>query len=418
MFYYETMFNTALNGIMAAGLMSTVLTVAYGILLASLLFSAYEAWTKGGDVRALGVAGIKYLALGALFMNNGAVYERVFRDILGAFNQISHTMAGLGPNDVFNAWRNDLFAYGATTGTFLNLVTAGTTALLSALLLLVAMIVYPVAYALFAVFYSLYGTILFVTGPLVLALMPSFGLGSLARRYAVNVMIFASWGLIYGIFCRLAIAINVNSMAALTSANSFAGALAGASQEVLLAVASVLFSVCILLIPVLAKRIVEGDLGGSMLTVLGTATTMAQSLMSFAAGTSGGMGGTQGAAAGGGGGAAAGSGGGVAAASSNTAPAGPSATGGGAGSGVTSGGSRSPRGPSGGGGGTGPGDRRSPNIPHTVGWLGGAAAALAVQGGQRAVAAGRKMLAGDGQTAAAPTVSTRPQGPEPVDEWV
>ena len=151
---------------------------------------------------------------------------------------------------MFNAWRNDLFAYGATTGTFLNLVTAGMPALLSALLLLVAMIVYPVAYALFAVFYSLYGTILFVTGPLVLALMPSFGLGSLARRYAVNVMIFASWGLIYGIFCRLAIAINVNSMAALTSANSFAGALAGASQEVLLAVASVLFSVCILLIPV------------------------------------------------------------------------------------------------------------------------------------------------------------------------
>ncbi len=417
MFYYETMFNTALNGIMTAGLMSTILTVAYGILLASLLFSAYEAWAKGGDVRALGVAGVKYLALGALFMNNGAAYERVFRDVLGAFNQISHTMAGLGPTDVFNAWRNDLFAYGATTGTFLNLVTSGTPALLSALLLLIAMIVYPVAYALFAVFYSLYGTILFVTGPLVLALMPSFGLGSLARRYAVNVMIFASWGLIYGIFCRLAIAINVNSMAALTSANSFAGALAGASQEVLLAVASVLFSVCILLIPVLAKRIVEGDLGGSMLTVLGAATTMAQSLMSLAAGAGSGMGGMQGAAAGGGGGAAAGSGGGVAAASSNTAPAGPS--GGGAGSGATSGGSRSPRGPSGGGsGGRGPGDYRPPNLPHAAGWLGGAVAAMAVQGGQKAVAAGRKMLAGDGQTEAAPTASTRPQGPEPVDEWI
>ena len=413
MFYYESMFNTALNGLVSAGLMSTVLTVAYGILLASLLFSAYEAWTKGGDVRALGVAGVKYLALGALFMNDGAVYERVFWDVLGAFNQISHTMAGLGPTDVFNAWRNDLFAYGATTGTFLNLVTSGMPALLSALLLLVAMIVYPVAYALFAVFYSLYGTILFVTGPLVLALMPSFGLGSLARRYAVNVMIFASWGLIYGIFCRLAIAINVNSMAALTSANSFAGALAGASQEVLLAVASVLFSVCILLIPVLAKRIVEGDLGGSMLTVLGAATTMAQSLMSMAAGASGGM---QGAAAGGGGGAAAGSGGGVAAASSNTAPAGPSAAGGGAGSSATSSGSRSPRGPS--GSGRGPGDFRPPNIPHAAGWLGGAVAAVAIRGGQSAVAAGRKMLGAGEQTAAAPTVSTGSPGPESVDEWV
>ena len=150
MFYYEQMFNTALNGIMTAGLMSTILTVAYGILLASLLFSAYEAWTRGGDVRALGISGVKYLALGALFMNDGAVYERVFRDVLGVFNQISHTMAGAGPSDVFNAWRNDLFAYGSTTGTFLNLVTLGAPAILSALLLLIAMIVYPVAYALFA----------------------------------------------------------------------------------------------------------------------------------------------------------------------------------------------------------------------------------------------------------------------------
>jgi hypothetical protein len=381
--------------------------------LASLLFSAYEAWTKGGDVRALGVAGVKYLALGALFMNDGAVYERVFRDVLGAFNQISHTMAGAGPTDVFKSWANDIYVQGNLSTTFLNLVTGSIPGLLSALLLLIAMIVYPVAYALFAVFYSLYGTILFVTGPLVLALMPSFGLGSLARRYAINVMIFGAWGLIYGIFCRLAIAINVNSMAALTSANSFAGVLAGASQEILLAVASILFSVCILLIPVLAKRIVEGDLGGSMLTVLGAATTMAQSLMSIAAGASGGM---QGAAAGGGGGAAASSGGGVAAASSNTAPAGPSAAGGGAGSSATSSGSRSPRGPS--GSGRGPGDFRPPNIPHAAGWLGGAVAAVAMRGGQSAVAAGRKMLGAGEQTAAAPTVSRGSPGPESVDEWV
>jgi len=413
MFYYEQMFNTALSGIMSAGLMSSVLTVAYGILLASLLFSAYEAWTNGGDVRALGVAGVKYLALGALFMNDGAVYERVFRDVLGAFNQISHTMAGAGPTDVFKGWANDIYVQGNLSTTFLNLVTGSIPGLLSALLLLIAMIVYPVAYALFAVFYSLYGAILFVTGPLVLALMPSFGLGSLARRYAINVMIFGAWGLIYGIFCRLAIAINVNSMAALTSANSFAGVLAGASQEILLAVASILFSVCILLIPVLAKRIVEGDLGGSMLTVLGAATTMAQSLMSIAAGASGGM---QGAAAGGGGGAAAGSGGGVAAASSNTAPAGPSAAGGRAGSSATSSGSHSPRGPS--GSGRGPGDFRPPNIPHAAGWLGGAVAAVAMRGGQSAVAAGRKMLGAGDQTAAAPTVSTGSPGPESVDEWV
>jgi hypothetical protein len=87
MFYYESMFNTALNGLVSAGLMSTVLTVAYGILLASLLFSAYEAWTKGGDVRALGVAGVAF--------GPGPLHERrrrVRASIPGrpwAFNQIS-----------------------------------------------------------------------------------------------------------------------------------------------------------------------------------------------------------------------------------------------------------------------------------------------------------------------------------------
>ena len=49
MFYYEQMFNTALSGIMSAGLMSTILTVAYGILLASLLFSAYDCLLYTSD---------------------------------------------------------------------------------------------------------------------------------------------------------------------------------------------------------------------------------------------------------------------------------------------------------------------------------------------------------------------------------
>ena len=63
-----------------------------------------------------------------------------------------------------------------------------------------------------------------------------------------------------------------DSMTAINSAGSFAGALTGASAEVLLAAASILFSVCILLIPFLAKRIVEGDLGSASLLVLVSAS--------------------------------------------------------------------------------------------------------------------------------------------------
>ena len=392
MFLFEQMFNTALSGIASAGLMSVILTTAYGILLASLLFSAYEAWTRGGDVRALGVSAIKYMAVGMLFLNNGAVYQSVFQSLVGAFNSMAHSMAGVGSTDVFLAWFNELWAAAFNSPTFLNVVTGGAAGILSALLLMVAMVVYPVAYLVFAVLYSLFGTILYVTGPLVLALLPALGVGTIARRYVINVVIFASWGLIYGIFCRLLMALNINSMAAITSAGSFAGALTSASAEVLLAVASILFSVCILLIPMLAKRIVEGDVGSSMLTVLGTAAALGHAMMSLAAGSGGGYGATSSAAGGGGKGTADGGGGG----SSNTAPSGTSGEGGtgensvgGGGGSSSGGGGHAPSGPS--GGGKGMGNYRPPNIPHAVGWMAGAAAALGVQGGKQVAQAGKNL---------------------------
>lgn len=413
MFLFEQMFNTALNGIVSAGLMSTILTVAYGILLASLLFAAYESWARGGDVRSLGVAAVKYLAIGILLNGGGAIYDSVFRAILQAFNQMAHTMAGVGPSDVFGAWITELRNAGLNSATLLNVITGAVAGILSALLLLIAMILYPVAYMVFAILYSLYGAILYVTGPLVLALMPSIGLGTLARRYATNLMVFAAWGLIYGILCRLTLALNINSMAAITGAGNFAGALTGASAEVLLAAASILFSVCILLIPFLAKRVVEGDLGGTMMMVLGAANSLVQSTVSAVAGSAGGFG--KGAA-----------GIGESATSSPSssgggtpAVGGGSAGSGGSGGGVT-GGAKAPAGP-GGGGGRGMGDFRPVNVPHAIGWLAGAAAAAGVQGGKSVVSAGRSLISKNQGTSGGgnPPTSAKPSGDlNPVDEWV
>ncbi|MCZ2075733.1 MAG: hypothetical protein LC130_12135 [Bryobacterales bacterium] len=391
MFLFEQMFNNALNGIATAGLMSTVLTVAYGILLASLLFAAYEAWTRGGDVRALGVSAVKYLALGLLFANGGTMYDSAFRSVVGSFNQMAHAMAGVGPMDVLGAWLTEIRNVAFTSATLLNIVTGSVAGLLSALLLIVAIVLYPVAYTVFAVLYSLFGTILYVVGPLVLALMPAMGVGTLARRYAVNFVIFSAWGLLYGVLCRLTLALNIHSMAAIMGAGSFGGALQGAAAEVLLATASILFSVCILLIPFLAKRIVEGDLGATMLTVLGAAAAVVQSAVALGAGSGEGFGRAAGA------GASEGGSGSAASGSSSVPPAAPSSPSAGnpaptpATAGAASGGSQAPSGP-GLGGGRGIGNWRPVNIPHAVGWLGGATAALGVQGAQRVGRAGRALI--------------------------
>jgi hypothetical protein len=142
----------------------------------------------------------------------------------------------------------------------------------------------------------------------------------------------------------------------------------------------------------LAKRIVEGDLGSTMLTVLGTAAAMAQAAVATASGVADGFGRT----ASSGGGAESSGAGSVVPSGAPPAPPPPS------GSGQSAGGTAAPQtsAPSGPRQSTGSiGQHRPVNIPHAVGWLAGAAAALGVQGGQRVVQAGRGLAA----RAAAPT---------------
>jgi hypothetical protein len=110
-----------------------------------------------------------------------------------------------------------------------------------------------------------------VVGPFVLALYPATGIGALARTYIVNLMIFNSWGLLYSVFGALMAAIGMNSVSGVLNSGSFLGGFVGVSNALLLGLASVLLSLCIVLIPFLAKRVVEGDVGHSMTTVMRTA---------------------------------------------------------------------------------------------------------------------------------------------------
>ena len=60
-FYFEQLLRTGLNGIDQQGITAAVLQIAGVILILSLLWAVYEAYSNGGDVRLLGVAAVKYL---------------------------------------------------------------------------------------------------------------------------------------------------------------------------------------------------------------------------------------------------------------------------------------------------------------------------------------------------------------------
>jgi hypothetical protein len=150
------------------------------------------------------------------------------------------------------------------------LIDGGISGLLGALLIIVAFIIFPLSYTLFTLFYALYGTVLYVVGPFVLALLPARGYGQLARTYLLNLMIFGAWGLIYAILQALMTAVNMGSLSAVLNANGIMNSFFGSGEVILLAMASIVFSIAIAFIPFIASRIVRGEVGSTMLVMVGT----------------------------------------------------------------------------------------------------------------------------------------------------
>jgi len=271
MFYFQSMFMNALNGIDSQNITSGIVQISDTILIVSFLYAAYQSFASGGDVRALGIAGIKYLLLGLVFANYGAI----FRDVNSMFNSVAQSITSLaGATDMFSNWMTQLQTYWTANGTqsLWSTIGGSVSGFLDTLLILVAFILMPITYALFALFYSLYGSVLYVTGPLVLALLPSNSVGQLARAYLVNMLVFQAWGLLYAIFSALMVVLNVNSVNNVLNSGGVAGFFQNASQDLLLALASILFSICIAFIPFMASRIVKGDVGGTVLVLLRSAT--------------------------------------------------------------------------------------------------------------------------------------------------
>ena len=132
-----------------------------------------------------------------MFLN----YQSAFRAVNGMFNSVADGIYTLsGGLDAVQSWLNSLSqAWNSNPNWFSslwNLVTGGVSSIVAGLITLIGYLILPFAYTLFTLFYALYGSILYVVGPFVLALMPSRGLGQLGRTYFVNMMIFQCWGLL------------------------------------------------------------------------------------------------------------------------------------------------------------------------------------------------------------------------------
>ncbi len=269
---FERFLTQATSGIDSTGITSGMQNVAYVVLLVGFLWQVYQSALHGGDVRGLGTSLIKYVATAVLVMNYGTVFTTINQGFVNAGNWINNA-AGFG--SLFDNWKSDLLAQFNQVGyqKFWGLITADLPGMLDALLVLVAYLLYPIVIAVFGFFYIFYGSILYIFGPIVVALMPLGAANRLAKSYVENIFIWNAWPILYGGFGALLSAVQMGQIGQMLSQNNFLGGLGNLEGSILIGIVSIVYSLAIAVIPFIAKRIVSGDVGSTAVAMVGTAVT-------------------------------------------------------------------------------------------------------------------------------------------------
>ena len=269
---FERFLIQARTGIDSTGITSGMQNVAYVVLLVGFLWQVYQSALHGGDVRGLGTGLIKYVVTAVVVMNYGTIFTTVNQGFVNGGNWISNASGAL---NLLDNWRNDLQTQFSQVGfqKLWGLITADIPGLLDGLLILVAYLLYPIVVVIFGFFYIFYGSILYIFGPIVIALMPLGGANRLAKSYIENIFIWNAWPILYGGFGALLSAVQMGQIGQMLNQNNFLGGLGNLEGSILIGIVSIVYSLAIAVVPFVAKRIVSGDVGSTAVAMVGTAVT-------------------------------------------------------------------------------------------------------------------------------------------------
>ncbi len=268
---FERFLTQARSGIDSTGITSGMQNVAYVVLVVGFLWQVYQSALHGGDVRGLGTGLIKYVVTAVVVMNYGAVFTTINQGFVNAGNWVSNASGG----NVLQNWASDLQAQYNQYG-FQHLwgfITGSIAGVIDGLLILVGYVLYPIVIVIFGFFYIFYGSILYIFGPIVIALIPLGGANRLAKSYVENIFVWNAWPILYGGFGALLTAVQMGQVGQMLNQNDFLGGLGNLEGAFLIGLVSIVYSLAIAIIPFIAKRIVSGDVGSTAVAMAGTAVT-------------------------------------------------------------------------------------------------------------------------------------------------
>jgi hypothetical protein len=262
-FQFQAMLVAVVNAI-SGSLLSTEKTVAYVLMTVCLVLGVYEAYVRGGDLRSLAGAFLKYIVAAFVI----GYWTNFFSDAFTGFNQLANAIDnGFGAGDLLKDWTaqiQNLFNLNGYQNIFKSIPWTPS-ALLTLFEIALAYIIYPIATQIFALIYTFWGSCLFAIGPFVIALAPSSLINSLTKYYVLNLAIWNTWTVIYAVFGTLIAAIHANDVNEIVNGNlnsygfgtaAFAGMDGGIEMIGLI---SIIYAICILLIPMVAAFILRGQ---------------------------------------------------------------------------------------------------------------------------------------------------------------
>ena len=255
-FEFQTMMTTVANG-MSGNMIPAIVNVAYIFMIISLMLGVYEAYARGGDTKGLAGTVMKFIVVAFIIGN----WSTFFGDLNSGFNLIAQQIDNsYGAGDLLKDWGNLLVTNWNNNGytSIWNLISGGA-AIVNSLEIAVAYMVFPIATQLFTLIYIFWGAVLYAVGPLVLALAPSRMINGTAKFYAQNLFVWNCWAVLYAVFACLITAVNGKD---LTTSPFFSGTITGAQTQVFIGLTSIIYSVCILLIPLIAMAVLKGEFGG------------------------------------------------------------------------------------------------------------------------------------------------------------
>lgn len=266
-YFWASALQSAINGINSSGLIGVLSGVGYAVLLLSFLWGVYESFLRGGDVRGVVISLMKYTVTTIVIQN----WSQVFQNCVDGFGDIAATIIQHSVNtDLTSSWSQQLQTFYTTQSTsgmpngleaLSHIDDIVGTALINLLLQVVAIAIWPLCVEVFALFYALWGCVLYCIGPLVLALLPSMGFSRMAKGYIQNFIIWNMWVVLLAILWAMLWALNLTSVDTLLNTDGLLGFLQGVSATLLVSISTLLLSICTTIIPFVAKHVLQGEFG-------------------------------------------------------------------------------------------------------------------------------------------------------------